>query len=143
MAFAAADGDFAELDRALARCLQEGASWIAPLRAAARHFQRLHLIAGAMAAGERVEAAMKALRPPVFWKQKDRFRAQATTWPPAAIAAVMGRLLEAEARGKRGEAPAEILTARALFAVASQASAAKRRAGPRGSTGSHPGSRRG
>ena len=80
------------------------------------------------------------LVPPVFWKQKDRFRAQATAWPPAAIAVVMGRLLEAEARGKRGEAPAEILTARALFAVASQASAAKRRAGPRGSTGSHPGS---
>ncbi len=127
VAFAVAGGDLPGFDRALGRCLQEGTSWIAPLRATARHFQRLHLVAGAMAAGQDAEGAMKRLHPPVFWKFKGPFKAQASVWSTSDLAAAMGRLLEAETRGKRGEAPPEILVARALFATASQAAAAKRR----------------
>jgi DNA polymerase-3 subunit delta len=121
VAYAVAGGDLAGFERALARCLQEGASWVAPLRATARHLERLHSVAGAMASGSDAEAAMKRLRPPVFWKAQARFRGQAEAWSPAALAAAMARLLEAERRGKRGTAPPETLAARALFTVASEA----------------------
>lgn len=126
VAFAVADGDFSAFDRAFTRCLHEGAGWVAPLRATTRHLQRLHAVAGAVAAGSDTEAAMKRLQPPVFWKEKDRFRRQAQAWSAAALAAAMGRLLDAERRGKSGEAPAETLAARALLAVASDAARSRR-----------------
>ncbi|MFQ5773830.1 MAG: DNA polymerase III subunit delta [Kiloniellaceae bacterium] len=127
VAFAAAGGDTAELCRALARGLQEGAQPVTALRAAARHFQRLHLVAALLGRGETFDRAAKRLRPPVFWKLVPRFEAQARGWPPAALAWALGRLLEAEIACKRTGAPAEVLCARALMEVAHRAPGRPRR----------------
>ncbi len=126
VAFSVADGDLPAFERAFTRCLHEGATWVAPLRATARHLQRLHAVAGAVAAGSDTEAAMKRLQPPVFWKEKGRFQRQARAWSMAALATAMVRLLDAERRGKSGEAPAETLAARALLAIASSAPRTRR-----------------
>lgn len=116
LAFACAGGELAEVERAFARTLQEGANPVQPLRAAARHFQRLHLVAGS----ERVDQAIDRLRPPVFWKHKARFKAQAEAWRPKQLARALERLLEAEGQVKSTGLPQETIAARALLEIAAR-----------------------
>ncbi|HZS83126.1 MAG TPA: DNA polymerase III subunit delta [Stellaceae bacterium] len=118
LAYAAAEGDAAKLDTALARCLQEGQSPIGLIRALMRHFQRLHLASGRVAAGMAPEEALRALRPPVFFKLRDRFKAQLALWPPRRAAAALDTLMRAELDCKRAILPQEAVLGDALFALA-------------------------
>jgi len=122
---AAADGQHAALDRALARLYQEGMSPIAALRGAQRHFQRIHLVAGLIAGGTPADQAIGQLRPPLFFKLRSQFRNQLNVWPQPRAARALELLVEAEAECKRTGIPAEAVCARALFAVAN--AAARRR----------------
>ncbi|MEO3427856.1 DNA polymerase III subunit delta [Pelagibius sp. CAU 1746] len=126
VALATGAGNLPALERAVARSFTEGNSPISLLRAAARHFQRIHAVAGA---GGAVDDAMKRLRPPVFWKTAAAFKAQAEAWRPAQLARALERLLEAEAACKRTGAPAETLASRALLEIAANAPGRRRRAG--------------
>ena len=119
--FALGSGNLPALERALGRSFQEGAQPVSVLRAAARHFQRLHQVAGATQAGAPLEEALKKLRPPVFWKQKESFQAQCQRWQGAKLATALTRLLEAEMACKRTGAPAQLLTSRALLEIAANA----------------------
>ena len=74
-----------------------------------------------MAAGEAGEAAVKRLRPPVFWKVKARFLGQAARWSPELLSRALARLLEAEGDSKRSAAPAEAIVARVLLEIAANA----------------------
>lgn len=130
VAFAAGDGDAAELDRALERAYGDGAAPVAVLRAVQRHFQRLHLAAGLVAAGKPANQAMAALRPRVFFKVEARFRAQIGLWPPERTGAALARLSAAELACKSADAPAAALCGRALMQLATLA--AQRRRGPAG-----------
>ena len=127
VALATAGGNLPALERALTRCFAEGNAPVTLLRAVARHFQRVHQVAGAVAAGTTLDQAMKTLRPPVFWKAAGPFKAQAGAWREQPLVAAMDRLLAAEAACKRTGAPAETLAARALLEIA--ANAPGRRAG--------------
>jgi DNA polymerase-3 subunit delta len=128
VAFAAADGDFAALERAMERLRNQAASPVSILRAMARHLERLHLAAAKLAAGMAAEAAMKTLRPPVFWKYQRRFAAQLRAWTGEVLAAAIGRTLTAEIQCKRTGAPADLICHRALLEIARGAGAARRRA---------------
>lgn len=121
VALATAGGDLAALERALSRCFAEGNAPVSVLRAVARHFQRVHQVAGTMAAGTSLDQAMKSLRPPVFWKAAGPFKAQAGAWREKSLAVAMNKLLEAEAACKRSGAPAETLAARTLLEIAANA----------------------
>lgn len=125
VALATGAGNLAALERALARCFQEGNAPVTVLRAAGRHFQRLHAVAGSGT----LEEAMRRLRPPVFWKSVAAFKAQAEAWRPQGLARAMDRLMEAEAACKRSGTPAELLAARALLEIAANAPGRRRRAG--------------
>lgn len=127
MAFALGEGNLSETERSLSRAFQEGASWVSLLRAAARHLQRLHQVAGAVRGGGRADSAITALRPPVFWKQRERFQRQAASWSTAQLSAALDRLTETELQGKRGLAPGETLAAQTLLAIAARAARAQRR----------------
>jgi DNA polymerase-3 subunit delta len=118
LAFAVAGGEPAGAERALQRSLQEGGHPVGALGAVARHFQRLHLVRGRTARGETLEGSVKGLRPPVFWKRAESFKAQATAWPPAALARALERLLEAEAACKQSGAVPETICARTLLKIA-------------------------
>lgn len=118
LAFAVADGDIASVDRLAGRVLEEGSNAVAMLRAAARHFLRLHLVASAE--GDR-ERAMKSLRPPVFFKQQAQFHSQARRWPPPQLHGAIDRLLRAEMDCKRTGMPAEALCRQALIEIAGRA----------------------
>ena len=122
-AWAAASGDFPTLDRALGRLFAEGMASVAVLRAAQRHFQRLLWVQGEIGAGASPDAAVKALKPPVFFKMQNAFTAQLRQWPPAQLRQALERLVETEAECKRTGMPDETLTARALFQLAAMARA--------------------
>jgi len=119
--WAAADGDFAGLDRALTRLFAEGMSPVPILRTAQRHFQRLHLIAAQVAAGRPAESVVDAIKPPVFFKLRPRLVGQAKRWSPNLVRAALERLVDAEADCKRTHMPDQTICARVLFQLASLA----------------------
>ena len=118
LAMAVADGDFAEVERASIRCLAEGANPVQVLRAIQRHLQRLYLVAACLAAGEGLETAMRRLRPPVFWRVKNRFAKQARSWQLPTLARAMTEILEAEKACKLTGTPAETVALGAVLEIA-------------------------
>ncbi len=119
--WAAAGGDFAALDKALGRLYAEGMAPVAILRAAQRHFQRLHWVQSEVAAGGSIEGALVALKPPLFFKLRNAFLAQLRQWPLPALRQALERLTEAEIECKRTNMPDEILCARTLLQLAAVA----------------------
>jgi len=117
---AAIDGDAADLDRQYARSITEVEA-IQVLRSAARHFQRLHQLVAKMAAGESFEAAAGALRPPLFWNQRDRMQRQSRQWSTARIGRALERLIEAEAQAMRAYPIKDEIAQRALMDIAALA----------------------
>ena len=117
LAYALGDGDLLAMEHALSRSLREGANPVAILRATARHLLRLHLVAGLGAQGTALEAAMKKLRPPPFWKLAPRFRTQVQSLTPDLLSRALAKLLETERACKRSGAPGELLCAQALSAL--------------------------
>jgi DNA polymerase III subunit delta len=123
---AAVDGDTADLDRQYTRSLAEVEA-IQVLRSAARHFQRLHQVVARMAAGDPFETAANALRPPLFWTQRDRMQRQARQWSPARIGRALERLIEAESQAMRAYAIKDEIAQRALMDIATLARAGQAR----------------
>jgi DNA polymerase-3 subunit delta len=115
---AAAEGDAPALDRALARVFQEGESPVTVIRALLRHLQRLHLLAARVAAGASVDDALRAARPPVFFKDQDSFRRQLRRWREPQLRGALDRIADAEFRMKLTGLPAETICREAMFALA-------------------------
>ena len=119
--WAAASGDFAALDTALRRLYAESMAPVAILRAAQRHFQRLHWVQAEIAAGLSSEMAVGALKPPLFFKLRGVFLTQLRQWPLSALRQALDRLTEAEVECKRTNMPDETLCARTLLQLAALA----------------------
>lgn len=124
--YAAGGGEMAALDIALAQAFRDGVSPITLIRAAMRHMQRLHQVTAAVAQGGSLDAAIKGLKPPLFFKVADRFRAQARAWPVAQVEDALALLSEAEVRCKSTGMPAELLCSRALMQIANAGRRARR-----------------
>lgn len=125
--YAAAGGDFRQLEKSLARVYGEGVNPITILRAVARHFQRLHLVCGCIADGFPMEKAMAQLRPPVLFLWADSFRSQARAWSVDRLTRAMDLLLEAETDCKTTGMPAEAVCGRALLRISQAAAGSRRR----------------
>lgn len=121
--FAVGDGDIAGVERLTERTLQDGTTPVAILRAAARHFLRLHVTVSTD--GDR-ERAIRTFRPPIFFKHLPRFHDQVRQWTPARIRLVLDRLTRTELECKRTGTPAELLCRRVLLEIAAQAPKASR-----------------
>ena len=94
---AVADGDTTLTDRLYERLILEGMTPVGVLRALAYHFRRLSVASGIMAGDHgRAEQAMARLRPPPFFKIKDRFKTQLLTWPAMQLLEVLEILIRAE-----------------------------------------------
>jgi DNA polymerase III subunit delta len=119
--FAVAEGDAAGLERSLLRAFSEGEMPITVLRAAMRHFQRLHLVASQIAAGMSEDEALKTLRPPLFFKVQERFKRQMRLWTAQHAAKALERLTRAELNAKRSALPAETICRDALLQIARHA----------------------
>ncbi|MGB0681334.1 MAG: DNA polymerase III subunit delta [Magnetovibrionaceae bacterium] len=122
-------GDLAKLDHSLERAFNEGQAPVAILRATQRHFQRLFQVSQAMGRGQNAEQAVGGLRPPVFFKWKSAFQAQANRWSEAGLKRALSILTEAEIDAKTTGLPDQALCARALMRIgmAARQAAAQRR----------------
>ncbi|MBV9653442.1 MAG: DNA polymerase III subunit delta [Acetobacteraceae bacterium] len=116
--FAAFAGDAPAALRAFEGALADGATPVGVLRAALLHVQRLHRIRLAMPRGGREADAVRAARPPVFFRRVPAMVAALERWPAAALAALLGRLLAAEYACKQSAAPAEAICRALLLDVA-------------------------
>lgn len=115
------EGDPPRLSRALGRLKAEGVSPVAILTVAERHGHRLQLVAAAVAAGSSPGAAVKGLRPPVFFAAAESLERQARLWGPSQVARAIGLLTEADLRCRTTGSPAQAIVGQALQAVASLA----------------------
>ncbi|MBW4021736.1 MAG: DNA polymerase III subunit delta [Proteobacteria bacterium] len=124
--FAATRGAVAEADRAAATALAEGASAVGLIRSAHGHMDRLARVAAARDAGASAGEAVKALRPPVFFRRERAMLEAAGVWRSAAITAQQLALREAEMQCKRTGLPAEAVAHAAILAIARRAARLKR-----------------
>ncbi|MSO73166.1 MAG: DNA polymerase III subunit delta [Rhodospirillaceae bacterium] len=116
--YAVGDGDQATIQRVYGRLMAEGTSPISVLTSVARHFMRLHETRGRLADGKSMDQAAAALRPPVFYKYKGRFYAQAKKWTEALLARALDVVTEAELAAKSTDMPAEAIIERAFLQLA-------------------------
>jgi DNA polymerase-3 subunit delta len=124
---AAADGNIAMLERALDRLFAEGESPVTVLRAAQRHVTRLHLAGVRVEEGASDDEALRALRPPVFFKTADRIKAQLRLWPARRARAALSLLFDAEINVKRTGPPPDAICRDALLRIARRVAADARR----------------
>ena len=115
IAFSAASGKIERLTHLLDRGRREGTAAISILRGVGRHFERLHLVSGAIDAGNSAETAMKLLRPPVFFKQVTIFRNQLSLWPTRRLSQAINSLSEAEVLCKTTGMPADTICDQTLL----------------------------
>lgn len=118
LAVATADGDHDRAQHALDVTLREGSAPVAVLRALVRHFQRLHLLAGMVANGKALDAAIGSLQPKPYFRLADQLRAQAPRWPAVRAAAALDLLQTAEIDVKTTGMPAEAICGRAVMQLA-------------------------
>jgi DNA polymerase-3 subunit delta len=118
---AAGYGDQTKLDKALVRAFAEGIHPVQILRAAARHFLRLHQAAGMVATGKNPDMAIKSLKPPVMFMQVNSFRVQLQRWHPARLSDALDLLVAAEMSCKTTGMPVEAVCGRALMRIAQAA----------------------
>lgn len=119
--YAATDGAAGALDRAYAKSMQEGVSPVAVLRAISGHLLRLQAVSARVAAGDPPAQAVKALRPPVFFKRKAQFARQAGIWQGRRVARALDLTMAAERGCKSTGMPDAALCGRALMQIAALA----------------------
>ncbi len=127
LTYAVGDGDQQTAQRIYAKLAAEAVSPIATLSSISRHFMRLHETRGRISDGKSLEQAAASLRPPVFFKHKRRFQAQASKWSDALIARSLQILMEAELAAKSTDLPAAAIVERALIQIAQVGRRAARR----------------
>ncbi len=125
--FAATLGEPARADRALTLALAEGASPVGVLRAALVHVQRLLRARAAVGGGATAAEAVKALRPPVFFRREPDFLTALRVWSPRLLVAAAAALWRDEAACKKTGAPAEAICRHAVMTLALRAGGLRRR----------------
>ena len=78
--YAAAKGDPKSAAISFSRAISSGQSPQTVIAATQRHFDRLHKTRTAMDSGRSLNDAIRALRPPIHFRQKDLFAAQTRRW---------------------------------------------------------------
>jgi DNA polymerase-3 subunit delta len=97
--------------------LEDGVNFIVIVRALQNHFRKLQMVNARVQNGEPLEACMKSLMPPIFFKQEPAFKAQAQRWNIGMLDKVLARLTDLEASCKQTGAPVETLCGQAVLAI--------------------------
>ena len=116
--FAVGGGEAKRAMQLIERLFAEQTAPVALLRAAQRHFVRLHWARAQMDNGLNATDAVKRLQPPVFWKHESAMAAQLRRWPRARAEQALRRLYDAEAAVKRTGTPDTALCAQVLLGLA-------------------------
>lgn len=115
--FAAASG---EAQRAVAECgraVSAGESPQAIIAATQRHFLRLHRVRAAIDRGSSLDDALRQIRPPLHFKQKDAFAAQCRLWTAPRLADALTRISAAARAARLNTALEEALSERLVLVL--------------------------
>lgn len=123
--FAATEGDVIMTDRALELAIAEGATPVGVIRAALTHMQRLHQARLAVDDGSSSADAVKAVRPPVFFRRLGAFSRALGLWSVSALTASLHVLADTERACKRTAAPDVSICRHAILALARRGAAAR------------------
>jgi DNA polymerase-3 subunit delta len=116
--FAATDGDVPTTDRALELAIAEGGLL---------HMQRLHRARLAVDDGTSAADAIRASRPPVFFRRVGAFSRALGLWSAPMLTAALAGLAEAERACKRTGAPDLVICRNAVLALARRSAAVRAR----------------
>lgn len=119
--FAAASGDAARAVAECSRAVASGESAQAIIAATQRHFQKLHRTRAAIEDGRSIDDALRQLKPPLHFKQKDAFAAQCRTWTIERLDEAMARIASTAKTARLSNAIEEALAERLLIGLANLA----------------------
>ena len=118
--FAAMAGDVAQADVSIERALAEGMAPVAIVRGVLAHLGKMHAARSHMAAGLSIADAVRALRPPVFFKRVGPFSEALQLWNAARLVQAMGEARRVELACKQTGALDSLLVRRMLLGLARQ-----------------------
>mgnify|MGYP001436040073 CR=1 FL=1 len=89
-------GKVNQVSKNLYKIFDEGTNAVAIIRSLLNYLVRVHKTQIEIKKTVNFDEAIKHLRPPIFWKDKDNFRNHCSKWPSRDILHYINRLLEAE-----------------------------------------------
>ncbi|MEO8668773.1 MAG: DNA polymerase III subunit delta [Bauldia sp.] len=120
-------GDADGFDRTWRRLVASGTPGFVICGAAQRHFTQLHQARAALDNGRSAEAAIAAMRPPVFFQRKARVERQVTMWPLARIERTLEHLDRAMIDSRLRGTISDDVIGEALTLVTAMAASLRRR----------------
>ena len=115
---AAAAGNSAMALRECDRSIAAGTSAQLIILSASRYFQRLHKARTAVDAGRSIDDVLRSMRPPIHFKQKDAFTAQARNWTAPRLGQALTRINEISIAARLNAALEGTLAERLLLELA-------------------------
>lgn len=120
------EGKPSQADQRLDRLITSGTAPQAIVSATSQHLIKMQHMANEIAGGRSAKQVVDAARPPVFWKRKESFIRQLTTWRPGDLATALDNVRDAELQTRQYPALANVVVHRAVLSLASRASRANR-----------------
>ena len=118
LVFSACSGDVAQLEKWLERAAMEDLSPVAMVRSLIGHFFKLLELHASTSTGLGVDAAMKAMRPPIFFKNVEPMKRQHRLWPEKSIKDQLSALAGLESELKSTGSPDRLLCERHFYQIA-------------------------
>lgn len=124
---AALEGQTTTLERSFTRAIAQGISPVRLLGALARQTAVLSTLAAGQAAGKSRDEAVRALRPPLHFKRRDRVMAQLALWRLPRLERLARDVYAREAASRNSAIPAEAQVRQTFLSVAVSARNAARK----------------
>jgi DNA polymerase III subunit delta len=96
-----------------------------------RYFLKLHRVRSDVDGGLRLDDALKSIRPPLFFKQKDSFSRQVRSWSRGQLDQALKRISEAAKAARLTSSLEDVIAERLILALASMAAVSAAAAGGR------------
>ena len=123
IAEAAAEGRLQPAVTDFGRALASGESGQSVIAVLQRYFLKLHKVRSDVDAGQRLDDALKYLRPPLFFKQRDAFARQVRNWQRPQLDQAIRRIADTAKAARLSPRLEDVYAERLLLALASMASA--------------------
>jgi DNA polymerase-3 subunit delta len=124
---AAMAGNLAAADAAIEAAIADGLNGVALIRMALMHLQKMHLARLRMETGVSAAEAVRAMRPPVFYKAVSAMTASLAVWPAEALLRAIEEARQVELACKQTGSRPELLARRYLTWLTRQAQSRKTR----------------
>jgi DNA polymerase-3 subunit delta len=124
IAEAAAEGQTKTAVADFGRAIASGEDAQTVIAMTQRYFLKLHRVRSDVDGGQRLDDALKTMRPPLFFKQRDAFARQVLGWTRPQLDQALRRIAETAKAARLSSTLEEILAERLILALSAMASAA-------------------